>query len=173
MTSRTLAETSGPGLNASCYFFPKTVTWGFGTQAAVVAVDVDTCVIDVLRYVAVHDCGRAIHPVIIKGQLHGGVAQGLGAALSEALVYDDNGQLTTATLMEYGMPRADRVPPIAVELVEHPSAINELGIKGVGESGVIAPAAVVANAVEDALADLGVVIRDVPITPSKLFSLLR
>ena len=120
-----------------------------------------------------HDCGRPINPVIVEGQLHGGIAQGLGSALGEALIYDDAGQLLTGTLMEYPMPRADDMPPLEVVHLDFPSAINPLGIKGVGESGVIAPAAAVANAVEDALTDYGVRVDRPPLTSARVFELLR
>jgi carbon-monoxide dehydrogenase large subunit len=120
-----------------------------------------------------HDCGRPINPVIVEGQLHGGIAQGLGSALGEHLVYDEAGQLLTGTLMDYPMPRADEMPPLRVVHLDFPSAINPLGIKGVGESGVISPAAAVANAVEDALADYGVEIDRPPVTAARVFELLR
>jgi carbon-monoxide dehydrogenase large subunit len=152
------------------------VTWAFGAQGAVVEVDVETCETRLLAYAAVHDSGRPINPVIVEGQLHGGVAQGIGAGLGEELVYDAQGQLLTGSLMDYAVPKADQLPPVdafRVAHLDHPSVVNELGIKGVGESGAIAPAAAIANAVEDALADLGVVIREVPVTPARLFTLLR
>jgi CO/xanthine dehydrogenase Mo-binding subunit len=136
-------------------------------------VDVETCELSLRKYVAVHDCGQAINPVVVEGQLHGGIVQGLGSALQEEQVHDAAGQLLTGTFMEYGLPRADQVPPLEVSHLNHPSAINELGIKGVGESGIIAPAAAVANAVEDALADHGIEIDRVPVTGPRLFELLR
>jgi carbon-monoxide dehydrogenase large subunit len=111
--------------------------------------------------------------VIVEGQLHGGIAQGIGAALGEALVYDDAGQLLTGSLMDYFLPRADDMPPIDVIHLDFPSAINPLGIKGVGESGVISPAAAVANAVEDALTDYGVRVDSPPLTSARVFELLR
>jgi carbon-monoxide dehydrogenase large subunit len=111
--------------------------------------------------------------VIVEGQLHGGIAQGLGSALGEALIHDDAGQLLTGTLMDYPMPRADDMPPLDVVHMNFPSAINPLGIKGVGESGVISPAAAVANAVEDALADYGVLVDRPPLTSARVFDLLR
>ncbi|MGH7388963.1 MAG: molybdopterin cofactor-binding domain-containing protein, partial [Candidatus Rokuibacteriota bacterium] len=161
-----------PGLNACVYFQPETVTWAFGTHAAVVEVDVETCATRLLAYAVVHDPGRAINPVIVEGQLQGGAVQGLAAGLMEELVYDAAGQLVTGSLMDYAIPRADDLPGIDVALTEHRSVINELGVKGVGESGAIAGAAAIANAVEDAVADLGVVIGEVPVTPARLFALL-
>ncbi len=171
--SKVLAPTGEPGLNTCAYFYPKTVTWAFGAQAAVVEVDVETCAVRLLRYVAVHDSGRPINPMIVEGQLHGGVAQGVGAALMEELVYDAGGQLLTGSFMDYALPRADDLPEIITALLDHPSIINELGIKGAGESGAIAPGPAIANAIEDALADFGVTIRELPVTPRRLFDLLH
>jgi CO/xanthine dehydrogenase Mo-binding subunit len=171
--SRALARTSGPGLSACAFFYPGSVTWAFGVQGVVVEVDLDACTLGLLAHVAMHDCGRPINPVIVEGQLHGGIAQGLGSALGEALVYDDVGQLLTGTFMEYGLPRADQVPPLEVVHMDFPSVVNPLGIKGVGESGVIAPAAAIANAVEDALADYGVEVDAAPVTAARVFEMLR
>ena len=110
--------------------------------------------------------------MVVEGQVHGGIAQGIGAGLMERLTYDDAGQLLTATLMDYALPRADQVPPLDVEHLEFPSMVNPLGIKGVGESGVISPGAAIANAVEDALADRGVLVDEIPVTPARVFELL-
>jgi carbon-monoxide dehydrogenase large subunit len=171
--SRALAATGAPGLHACAFFFPETVTWAFGAHACVVEIDVETGAIAVLRYAAVHDCGRPINPMVVEGQLHGGLAQGMGSALLEELIHDDDGQLLTGTLMDYGLPRADQVPTLHVESVDHPSAINALGIKGVGESGVIAPTAAIANAVEDALADREASITRVPLTAVRVWAAAR
>ena len=171
--ARALAPAGSPGLDACTYFFPETVTWACGAQAAAVEVDLDTGVVEVLRYVAVHDSGRAINPVVVDGQLHGGVAQGLGAALYEDVVYDERGQLVTANFMEFCVPRAAQLPPIDVARQDSPSPMNDLGIKGVGESGIISPGAVIANAVEDALAEFDVHIDRLPVTPARIFELLR
>jgi carbon-monoxide dehydrogenase large subunit len=170
--SKVLAPTGEPGLNSCAYFYPDTVTWAFGAQAAAVEVDLETCQVRVLRYVAVHDSGRPINPVVVEGQLQGGVAQGLGAALMEELVYDGQAQLLTGSWLDYAIPRADDLPGLVIALDDHPSVINELGVKGVGESGAIAPGPAVANAVEDALAEFGVTIRALPVTPARLFELL-
>jgi carbon-monoxide dehydrogenase large subunit len=172
--SKTLRDVVGePGLNACTYFYPDTVTWAFGMQAAVVEVDVETFAVRLVKHVVVHDPGRAINPMIVEGQLHGGAAQGIAAGLTEAVVYDGAGQLLTGSFMDYAIPRAADLPPLEVLLIEHRSTINELGIKGVGESGCIPGAAAIANAVEDALADFGVTIREVPVTPDSLFRLTR
>src|SRR2546428_349334 len=171
--SKALVETGRPGLGACVFFYPSSVTWAFGAQAAVVEVDVETCAIRVLRHVVVHDPGRAINPMVVEGQVHGGTAQGLGSALLEEVVHDDTGQLLTGSLMDYALPRAADFPALDVVHVEFPSAVNELGIKGVGESGVIAPGAMIAGAVEDALADRGVTIDRLPVTPASVFEALR
>jgi carbon-monoxide dehydrogenase large subunit len=170
--SKALKATGEPGLHACTYFYPDTVTWAFGTQAAVVEVDVETCETRLLAYAIVHDPGRAINPTIVEGQLQGGAAQGIGAGLMEEVVYDQSGQLLTGSLMDYAIPKADQLPPLAVLLDEHPSTINALGIKGVGESGAIPGAAAIANAIEDAVADLGASILEVPVTPARLFAAL-
>jgi carbon-monoxide dehydrogenase large subunit len=171
--SKALKPMAEPGLNACTYFYPDTVTWAFGANAAAVEVDAETLGVRLLQYVATHDPGRAINPVIVEGQLQGGLVQGIGAGLMEAVVYDGDGQMLTASLMDYAIPKAADVPWIDVILDEHPSVINELGVKGVGESGCIAPAAVLANAIEDALADLGVTVHEVPVTPARLFAALK
>jgi carbon-monoxide dehydrogenase large subunit len=142
-----------------------------GLHACALEVDVETGALRLLKYVAVHDCGRPINPMVVEGQLHGGIAQGIGTALSEELVHD--GQLLTATLMDYGLPRADGMPPLEVAALDHASAINELGIKGVGESGVISPSVAIANAVEDALAKRGADLTRLPVTPSRVWEALR
>jgi aerobic carbon-monoxide dehydrogenase large subunit len=171
--SRALTPTGSPGLSACAFFYPGSVTWAFGAHAAVVEVDVETCEIRVVRYAAVHDCGQPINPMVVEGQVHGGIAQGIGSALGEVLIHDEAGQLLTGTLMDYPLPRADGLPPLDVAHLDFASAVNELGIKGVGESGVIAPAAAIANAVEDALADHGVSIDRVPLTSARVFEALR
>jgi len=171
--SKALKTTGEPGLNACTYFYPDTVTWAFGTQAAAVEVDLETCGVRLLAYAIVHDSGRAINPTIVEGQLQGGAAQGIGAGLGEELVYDAGAQLLTASLMDYAIPKADQLPPLPVALEEHPSVINPLGVKGVGESGAIPGAAAIVNAVEDAVADLGVTIAEAPVTSGRLFALLR
>jgi len=170
--SRALAAEGAPGLHACLFFHPETVTWAFGAHACAIEVDVETGVVQLLRYAAVHDCGRPINPTVVEGQLHGGIAQGLGTALREEIVHDANGQLLTGTLMDYGLPRAGDVPALAVEALDHPSMINELGVKGVGESGIISPSAAVANAVEDALVDRGVDITRVPLLPHRVWEAL-
>jgi len=171
--SHLLARGGSPGLCAGAFHYAETVTWGFGAHAAAIEVDVETGAIAVLRYAGTHDCGRPINPLVVAGQVHGGIAQGLGAALAEELVYDGAGQLLTGTLMDYALPRADQLPAFESEGVDFPSEKNPLGVKGVGEGSIIPPMAVVANAVEDALRDLGVEIGEVPITPARVFAAIR
>jgi aerobic carbon-monoxide dehydrogenase large subunit len=170
--SRALAREGSPGLQGCAFFYPETVTWAFGAHGGVVEVDEDTGAVRVLAYVAVHDCGRPINPTVVEGQIHGGIAQGLGAALGEELIFDEAGQLLTSTLMDYPVPRADQIPALEVIALDSPSARNELGIKGVGESGVISPPGVIAGAVEDALRDHGVDVTFVPVTPARVWEAL-
>ena len=171
--SKALAASGEPGLNACTWFYPDTVTWAFGGQVCAVEVDVETCRVRLLRHVALHDPGRAINPAIVEGQLQGGAAQAIGAGLMEEVVYDAQGQLLSGSLMDYAIPKADDLPSLDVVLDEHPSSINALGVKGVGESGCIAGASAIANAVEDALADRGVIVRELPITATRLYALLH
>jgi len=171
--SRALAAEGAPGLHACLFFHPETVTWAFGAHACAVEIDTETGAVQLRRYAAVHDCGRPINPTVVEGQLHGGIAQGLGTALREEMVHDASGQLLTGTLMDYGLPLAGDVPSLTVEALDHPSMINELGVKGVGESGIISPSAAVANAVEDALAERGVEITRVPLLPARVWEALR
>ena len=153
------------------YFEPPTVTWSAGAHAAIVAVDEETGEVEILRYAAVHDCGREINPLIVEGQVRGGIAQGIGGALLEEIRYDEDGQLLTGTLADYLLPTAADVPEVLLESHETPSPLNPLGLRGVGEGGAIAPPAVLANAVEDALAERGAVVRRTPLTPESVRTL--
>ena len=171
--SPTLLREGAPGLHACAFFRPETVTWAFGAHACAIEVDVETGALRLLRYAAVHDCGRPLNPMVVEGQLHGGIVQGIGAALAEELIYDGNGQLLTGSLMEYGVPRADQVPPLEVIALDCPSPRNEMGIKGVGESGIISPVPAIANAVEDALIDRGAEISRIPLTAGSIWEALR
>jgi carbon-monoxide dehydrogenase large subunit len=157
-----------PGLEASGYFAPAKPCYANGCHAAVVEVDPGTFQIRILRYAAVHDCGRVINPMLVKGQMHGGIAQGIGGAFYERIHYDDNGQLVNASFMDYLIPYTTEIPPIAVGHVETPSPLNPLGLKGAGEAGVMPGAAVVAGAIEDAL---GVRIEESVLSPNRLFEL--
>jgi carbon-monoxide dehydrogenase large subunit len=168
--ARTAREQGSP-LAATFYFEPGTVTWANGAHAAVVAVDPETGEVELLRYVVVHDCGREINPMIVDGQVHGGVAQGIGGALYEEVLYDEDGQLMNGTLADYLVPTAEEIPVIDVDRRETPSPLNALGVRGVGEGGAIVPPAAIANAVEDALSRLDVVVRRTPLTPPYVRSL--
>jgi aerobic carbon-monoxide dehydrogenase large subunit len=172
--SRALAAGIAPGLEALEYHTQEKMTYGHGLHLAMVEVDADTGVTRILRYVVVYDVGRAINPMLVEGQLHGGLAQGLGAALHEELAYDDAGQLTAGTLMEYHLPAAADMPPLELWVREEdPSPTNPLGVKGAGEDGIVAAGGAVANAVADALAPLGVEIRALPLRPARLRELIH
>src|SRR2546426_1126989 len=173
LRSPTLLQEGAPGLHACAFFRPETVTWAFGAHACALEVDVETGALRLLGYAAVHDCGRPLNPMVVEGQLHGGIVQGVGAALGEELIYDGGGQLLTGSLMDYGLPKADEVPPLDVVALAFPSTRNEMGIKGVGESGSISPVPAIGNAVEDALADRDVAIERVPLTAASVWEALR
>jgi CO/xanthine dehydrogenase Mo-binding subunit len=145
-------------------------TFANGVHAAIVETDPETAEIKVLRYCVVHDCGTVINPMIVEGQVHGGVGQGIGGALYERIVYDEAGQLVNASFMDFLMPYASEVPPVSIDHVTSPSPLNPLGVKGVGEAGVIPGHAVIASAVEDAE---GIRIASMPISPAELFDLRR
>ncbi|HEY7650455.1 MAG TPA: xanthine dehydrogenase family protein molybdopterin-binding subunit [Methylomirabilota bacterium] len=162
-----------PGLEATRFYDPFFGTASNATHLAVVEVDSATCAVSVLRYLVVEDCGRIINPLIVEGQAIGGVAQGIGAALLEELVYGDDGQLLTASLMDYLVPTATEIPPVQVLHVERPSPTTLGGFKGVGEGGTIGAPAAIANAIADALTPLGVEVRELPVTPGRLFAALR
>ena len=127
----------------------------------------------ILRYVVVEDCGRMVNPLIVDGQVHGGVAQGIGAALLEEIVYDDQGQLLSGTLMDYVVPSACEIPMMEVHHVETPSPVALGGFRGMGEGGTIGAPAAIANAVADALAPLHIEVAELPVTPERLFRLTR
>lgn len=162
-----------PGLDETAYFNAPSVTWGSAVHAAVVHVDPETGAVKILRYVVVHDCGRVLNPLILEGQIHGGVAAGIGGALLEHLVYDENGQLLTTTFMDYLLPTVADIPNIEILHQETLSPLNPLGVKGAGEGGALAPPAVLAAAVEDALAPFGVRINRTPLGPRAVLAALR
>jgi carbon-monoxide dehydrogenase large subunit len=159
-------------LEATRYFEPPTVTYANAVHAAVVDVDAETGAVRLHTYVVVHDCGRVINPLIVEGQIVGGVAQGIGGALLEELRYDENGQLLTASLMDYLLPTSEEMPAFALGHVESPSPRNPLGLKGLGEGGAISPPAAIANAVEDALRPFGVEVTATPLTPERVRALI-
>lgn len=161
-------EGEEPGLEATGYYSPVRSTFAAGMHAVVVETDPDTAEIRVLRYCVVHDCGTLVNPMIVTGQIHGGVAQGVGGALYERIAYDEYGQPQNASFMDFLMPYASEVPEVETDHLETPSPLNPLGIKGAGEAGVIPGMAVFAAAIEDAE---GFPIRRMPISPSELFHL--
>ena len=162
-----------PGLEASAFYDPPNFVYPFGTHLAVVDVDKDNGHIVVRRYIAGDDCGPQINPMIVEGQVHGGVVQGIGQALWEHAIYDDNGQLVTGSMTDYALPRAHLLPNIESLSTVTPSPHNPLGVKGVGETGSIASTVTVYNAVIDALRPLGVTRIDMPLTPEKVWQAIR
>src|SRR5881296_1582159 len=163
---------ASPDFEATAYHHVPTVTYASAVHVAQVEMDVETGGVKLLRYVVAHDCGKVINPVIVEGQVHGGVAQGVGGALFEDMAYDGEGQLLTGSLMDYAVPKADDLPPIETVHLEFPSPRNPLGVKGLGEGGAISPPAAIANAVEDALAPFDVRITETPVTPARVRALL-
>ena len=157
------------GLEASSFYDPPNFTYPFGAHVAVVEVDRETGQVRLLRYVAVDDCGPQINPVIVEGQVHGGVVQGIGQALWEEAVYDANGQLLTGSLADYAIPRADVLPAIEVLSTVTPSPHHPLGVKGIGEAGTIASTATVYNAVTDALRPFNAQSLQMPLTPERVW----
>jgi len=162
-----------PGLEATAFYDPSNFVYPFGTHVCTVEVDAETGEVKILRYIAVDDCGPQINPMIVEGQVHGGVVQGLGEALQEMAVYDEDGQLVTGTLMDYAVPKASQMPKIETAHTVTPSPVNPLGVKGVGETGTIASVPTVVNAVCDALAPLGVTHIDKPLTPARVWTAIR
>ncbi|MBI3362225.1 MAG: xanthine dehydrogenase family protein molybdopterin-binding subunit [Chloroflexi bacterium] len=160
-----------PGLEATNYFGPARGATASGVHAAIVEVDPETMDVEIKKYVVVHDCGRVINPMILAGQVHGGVAQGVGNAFYEQLIYDENGQLLTGTFMDYLIPTALEVPRVEVGHEETPSTLNPMGIKGAGEAGAIPVGALFAQAVEDALSHTGIEILEIPLSPKRLWEL--
>jgi carbon-monoxide dehydrogenase large subunit len=162
-----------PDFEASAYHHVPTVTYASAVHVAQVEVDAASGRVTLLRYVVAHDCGRVINPIIVEGQVHGGVAQGVGGGLFEEMVYDETGQLLTGSLMDYAVPKADDLPMIETVHLECPSPRNPLGVKGLGEGGAISPPAAIANAVEDALAPFGVRVTETPVSSARVAALLR
>lgn len=174
ITGQGLPPGEEPGLEVTAHFEPPDAAYSFGTAAAVVAVDPQTGDFDIERFVMVHDAGTPVNPKIVEGQVRGGLVQGFGAALGEELRYDpDTGQLVTGSMLDYFAPTAADVPPIELLHTEVPSPVTTFGVRGVGEVGTIPPGAAVANAICDALADLGVEITSLPLTPELVWRAIR
>lgn len=162
-----------PGLEATHFFEPSNFTYPFGAHISIVEVDPETGEIDLQRYVAVDDCGNIINPMLVDGQVHGGIAQGLGQAMYEGAVYDENGQLLTGSFMDYAIPKATQVPRFETEHTTTPSPVNPLGVKGVGEAGTIASSPCLVNAVVDALSPFGITDIDMPMTPNRVWQTIQ
>jgi carbon-monoxide dehydrogenase large subunit len=162
-----------PGLEVTSFYDPVNFTFPFGAHVAVVEVDPETGSVKILRYVAVDDFGKVINPMIVDGQVHGGITHGVGQALWEWGVYDDNGQLLTATLMDYAMPKADQLPMFETDRTVTPTPVNPIGVKGAGETGTIGSTPAIANAVLDALSPFGVTHIDMPLTPSRIWQAVK
>jgi carbon-monoxide dehydrogenase large subunit len=162
-----------PGLEASAFYDPSNFVYPFGTHIAVVEVNAETGQIELKRYIAVDDCGPRINPMIVEGQVHGGVVQGIGPVLWEGVVYDENGQLLTGSMMDYALPKAHFFPSIETDHTETPSPHNPMGVKGVGETGTIASTVTVYNAVMDALKPLGVKGLPMPLTAEKVWQAIH
>jgi aerobic carbon-monoxide dehydrogenase large subunit len=163
-----VADDEEPGLEGKDFYSPTQATFANGMHAAIVETDPVTAEIRILRYCVVHDCGVMVNPMIVEGQVHGGVAQGVGGALYERMAYDESGQLLNASFMDFLMPYASEVPHIETDHLETPSPLNPLGLKGAGEAGTIPVSAVIASAIEDAE---GFPIRSMPISPAELWQL--
>jgi carbon-monoxide dehydrogenase large subunit len=168
-----LPEGMEPFLDETSYYDPPNCTFPFGTHIAIVEVDPDTGIVDLKRYVAVDDCGNVVNPLIVDGQIHGGIAQGIAQALYERAVYDENGQLVTGTLMDYAVPAAHMLPPYETARTVTPSPVNPMGVKGAGEAGTIASAQAVMNAVIDALSPFGVKHMQMPATPENVWKAIH
>ncbi|HVB64653.1 MAG TPA: xanthine dehydrogenase family protein molybdopterin-binding subunit [Nitrolancea sp.] len=162
-----------PGLESTDFFRPEDATFPFGTHIAIVEVLPETGEVKLLRYVSIDDCGFIVSPLLVEGQVHGGLAQGIAQALLEEIHYDENGQLLTGTLMDYAIPKADRFPMFETGHTETRTPLNPLGAKGIGEAATIGSTPSVANAVMDALAPFGITHLDVPLTPQKIWNAIQ
>lgn len=171
--AKELPPDTEPGLSATYFFEPKNFTFPFGTHICAVEIDKETGEIKFLRYVAVDDCGKVINPLLVDGQLHGGIVQSIGQALYEEVVYDEQGQLVTGELMDYAIPRASQLPWFELDRTETPSPVNPLGVKGVGEAGTIGATPAIVNAIVDALSPYGVKHLDMPVRPENVWKIIK
>ena len=162
-----------PYLDETAYYDTPNCTWPFGTHIAIVEVDEETGEVELTRYIAVDDVGKKINPMIVDGQLHGGIAQGVGQALWETAIYSDEGQLLSGSMLDYALPRASYLPSFELDETVTPSPVNPIGVKGVGEAGCIASTAAVANAVNDALGPLGITHLDMPFTAQTVWRAMQ
>ena len=171
--AKELPPDTEPGLSATYFFEPKNFTFPFGTHICVVEIDKETGEVKIVKYVAVDDCGKVINPMLVDGQVHGGIVQSIGQALYEEVVYDDQGQLVTGELMDYALPKASQLPWLETDRTETPSPVNPLGVKGVGEAGTIGATPAIVNAVVDALSPYGVKHLDMPVRPEKVWQIIK
>ncbi len=167
------SERGAPGLEATEFYSPPHASFASGVHGAIIEVDPKTGMVSFVKYAAVHDCGRVINPMVVEGQVHGGVAQGIGGAFYERLVFNEEGQLINASFMDYLLPTSAEIPPIAVDHVETPSPLSPLGMKGAGEAGVIPVPALFASAIDDALSPFGMRVLEMPLHPCKIYELLQ
>ena len=168
-----LAEGQAPGIEETDYFSPSHATWAYGVHAAIVEFFPDTCGMEIERYLCIHDCGNMINPMIVEGQVMGGIGQGIGGAFYERCAFDENGTPLAANFMDFLMPYATEVPDAEILHMETPSPLNPLGIKGVGEAGTIPVSQVIASAMEDAFSPLGIApVRESPMSPDMIHGLL-
>jgi len=171
--AKTLPAEMEPGLEATTFFEPSNFTYPFGTHICVVEIDAETGDVKLVRYVAVDDCGNVINPLLVEGQVQGGIVQSVGQALLEEAVYDEQGQLITGELMDYALPRASDMCWIETDRTVTPTPVNPMGVKGVGEAGTIGATPALAGAVADALAPFGVRHVDMPFKREKIWQLMR
>ena len=158
-----------PGLDATAFFEPSNFTFPFGAHVCVVEVDAETGSVRLVKYFAVDDCGNVINPMLVDGQVHGGIVQSVGKALLEEAVYDEQGQLITGELTDYALPRAADIPHMETARTVTPSPVNPMGVKGVGEAGTIGATPALINAVVDALAPFGIRHMDLPVTRERVW----
>jgi len=171
--ARNLPPGVEPGLDATRFYEPSNFTFPFGTHVCVVEIDGETGEPQITKYVAVDDCGNVINPLLVEGQVHGGLVQGIAQALHEEVVYDENGQLLTGSLMDYALPRAHDFPEFELDRTVTPSPVNPLGVKGVGEAGTIGSTPAVVNAIVDALSPFGITHIDMPVRSEKIWKVLK
>jgi carbon-monoxide dehydrogenase large subunit len=171
--AHTLPEGVESGLEAHTAFSPGNATWPFGTHLALVEVDADTGDVRILEYYAVDDCGNRVNPMIVNGQIHGGITQGIGQALFEHAVYDPSGNLLTGSLLDYPLPTAADLPSFQLAHTVTPTDVNPMGVKGIGEAGTIGSAHTIVNAVIDALSPLGVKHIDMPLRPKRVWAAIQ
>ena len=168
-----MPEGTERGLEASVYWEPDSYTFPYTANVAVVRVDPDNGVVQLMDFYSVNDFGVLVNPMVVHGQVHGGLAQGIGAALMEEAVYDDSGPLLTGSFMDYAMPLAKHLPDFTLQFMETPSPFNPLGVKGMGETPTIAAVPAIANAVADALSHMGVNDLDIPLKPERVWRAMR